>query len=265
MKNFISHRSDHLQVFRKGFTLIELLVVIAIIAILAAILFPVFGRARENARRTSCLSNLKQLGLGTLQYAQDYDERVVPYRVGGGNNPGQSWPDMIYPYVKSEQLFTCPSARGDAASHNYRFPRPPATDAWGSYGCAASSAGGTTMCNDDSNPPLLAQIEAPSTTFWLLERAIQGGSGQPRERGRINSRVARAVIAPTSPPRTMTTEAGTSGGSGSGVFGCGVEARHLDTTNVVYADGHAKTHRLDFIITGNVNNSGLKYFTMQDD
>jgi prepilin-type N-terminal cleavage/methylation domain-containing protein len=66
-----------------GFTLIELLVVIAIIAILAAILFPVFARARENARRSSCASNLKQVALSWIQYAQDYDERVVPYRFGG--------------------------------------------------------------------------------------------------------------------------------------------------------------------------------------
>ncbi|RYG53119.1 DUF1559 domain-containing protein, partial [bacterium] len=63
---------------RKAFTLIELLVVIAIIAILAAILFPVFGRARENARRSSCQSNLKQIGLGIMQYTQDYDERIIP-------------------------------------------------------------------------------------------------------------------------------------------------------------------------------------------
>ena len=88
----------------KGFTLIELLVVIAIIAILAAILFPVFARARENARRASCQSNLKQIGLGIMQYTQDYDEKMPGERMGGVH-----WGYVIQPYVKSVQLFKCPS------------------------------------------------------------------------------------------------------------------------------------------------------------
>ena len=89
-----------------AFTLIELLVVIAIIAILAAILFPVFGRARENARRSSCQSNLKQIGLGFAQYTQDYDERLPPRRNG---NDIFSWRRSLHPYVKSTQLYACPS------------------------------------------------------------------------------------------------------------------------------------------------------------
>ena len=114
----------------QGFTLIELLVVIAIIAILAAILFPVFARARENARRSSCLSNLKQLGLGFLQYTQDYDEKFPqPHSVAGqyGNfqqfklfpitaftgaplaSQADSWANAIFPYTKSAQIMTCPS------------------------------------------------------------------------------------------------------------------------------------------------------------
>jgi prepilin-type processing-associated H-X9-DG protein len=83
---------------------------IAIIAILASILFPVFGRARENARRSSCQSNLKQIGLGIMQYTQDFDEKY-PMRYYGGA-PGQdanSWRRSIFPYVKSTQLFACPS------------------------------------------------------------------------------------------------------------------------------------------------------------
>ena len=98
--------------FRKksAFTLIELLVVIAIIAILAAILFPVFARARENARRSSCQSNLKQIGLGVIQYAQDYDERMISGRMGAGGAAAQnSWIDMLQPYIKSYQIFQCPS------------------------------------------------------------------------------------------------------------------------------------------------------------
>jgi prepilin-type N-terminal cleavage/methylation domain-containing protein/prepilin-type processing-associated H-X9-DG protein len=93
--------------FRLGFTLIELLVVIAIIAILASILFPVFGRARENARRSSCQSNLKQLGLGILQYSQDYDERMPSGARARYFTAG--WSGQIWPYVKSKQIFACPN------------------------------------------------------------------------------------------------------------------------------------------------------------
>ncbi|RYG61266.1 DUF1559 domain-containing protein, partial [bacterium] len=91
---------------RRGFTLIELLVVIAIIAILASILFPVFGRARENGRRSSCLSNLKQIGLAFMQYSQDYDE-AYPLTSFGATNI--SWTNGAQPYLKSTQIFRCPS------------------------------------------------------------------------------------------------------------------------------------------------------------
>lgn len=97
------NRSGH---NRRAFTLIELLVVIAIIAILAAILFPVFARARENARRSSCQSNLKQIGLGIAQYTQDYDEKYPPLR---GGSPSVIWNERLEPYMKSTQVFACPS------------------------------------------------------------------------------------------------------------------------------------------------------------
>ena len=112
----MTRKSNH------GFTLIELLVVIAIIAILAAILFPVFARVRENARRSSCQSNLKQLGLGLMQYSQDYDEALPVGDMRGlgqtrgpsGVNPprlcGAGWGGRIFPYVKSAQVYQCPSA-----------------------------------------------------------------------------------------------------------------------------------------------------------
>ena len=96
---------------RKGFTLIELLVVIAIIAILAAILFPVFARAREKARQTSCLSNVKQLALAELMYQNDYDERTAAVYVCPANmtwKPG-SFVNLLIPYVRNEGLFECPS------------------------------------------------------------------------------------------------------------------------------------------------------------
>jgi prepilin-type N-terminal cleavage/methylation domain-containing protein/prepilin-type processing-associated H-X9-DG protein len=93
---------------RRGFTLIELLVVIAIIAILAAILFPVFAKAREKARQSSCLSNLKQIGLATLSYVQDYDERMPRHYYGSATfiiSPQTG----IMPYMKSTQILSCPS------------------------------------------------------------------------------------------------------------------------------------------------------------
>lgn len=96
---------------KRGFTLIELLVVIAIIAILAAILFPVFARAREAARRSSCLSNTKQIGTGLMLYSQDYDEVVCP--PWNGACPGLGcfgWADLLYPYIRNEKVFDCPSS-----------------------------------------------------------------------------------------------------------------------------------------------------------
>jgi prepilin-type N-terminal cleavage/methylation domain-containing protein/prepilin-type processing-associated H-X9-DG protein len=117
---------------RRGFTLIELLVVIAIIAILAAILFPVFAKAREKARQTTCLSNIKQISLGILQYAQDYDETFVPsavavydYFAPDGTpihivpQSAMLWMYLTYPYVKNVQVYTCPSYTDGWSASSY--------------------------------------------------------------------------------------------------------------------------------------------------
>ena len=140
---------------KRGFTLIELLVVIAIIAILAAILFPVFQKVRENARRTACLSNMKQLGLAVTQYYQDYDEKSMnawdPYGRGSG------WAWQVYPYIKSTGAFKCPDDAGT-------FPRV------SSYGLNANltkQAGSNAHGSGDGTP--LSQFNSPAKTVMLFE------------------------------------------------------------------------------------------------
>lgn len=114
---------------RKGFTLIELLVVIAIIAILAAILFPVFAKAREKARQTTCLSNMKQLGTAFMMYAQDYDEMLPGWSSAWnassdpGDNAQTSWDNAILGYMKNRQILSCPSNDAGKGKRGYAMPR----------------------------------------------------------------------------------------------------------------------------------------------
>ena len=186
------HSTRNVQL-RLGFTLIELLVVIAIIAILASILFPVFARARENARRASCLSNMHQIGLGLMQYTQDNDERYPPnwqcpdntwagctanastaidsdagkpsgkFTVhanhGDGSGHARTWMDSIYPYVKSLQVFVCPSHTLDPARPSYGY-----NTAIGGYGGSYRSYGAA-----DYTPIALAAITRPSEIIAILD------------------------------------------------------------------------------------------------
>jgi len=144
---------------RKGFTLIELLVVIAIIAILAAILFPVFARAREKARQASCQSNLKQIALATLMYTQDYDEWVVPNHTGAQvAGRWHEWWTNIEPYTKNWQLLRCPSNLSINIYNGVNY---------GKRGCSDNYLSG-------ENSSLfwwgaLAQFPAPAETIWLAD------------------------------------------------------------------------------------------------
>jgi len=161
----------------KGFTLIELLVTIAIIAILAAILFPVFARAREQARKAACMSNLKQIGLAIIQYTQDFDEK---YPIAN-NGSGLTWYAVLQPYVKSYQVFTCPTA-GQINLPNTSNRQYSGGYGWNISGTQtfANIANGfgysnTNWGTPNGNGPLsLATVPEPAETIIVADPASNG-------------------------------------------------------------------------------------------
>ncbi len=183
-----------------GFTLIELLVVIAIIAILAAILFPVFARAREKARQTSCLNNQKQIALGIHMYAQDYDECLPHYRHELPGSTSFKWQHMILPYVKNEHIYLCPSGERPTSmpsSHygwNYRYL------GWPGRGGTSSDAA-----------LKLADITRPAETICVGERVVAGWGG-------VCYAASQTAYWPTYNPGDV----------------------HNEGANYAFADGHAK-------------------------
>ncbi len=185
---------------RKGFTLIELLVVIAIIAILAAILFPVFARAREKARQTSCLSNMKQITLGINMYIQDYDN-TMPSQFGAvvtGNAPHSFGYNLFMPYIKNAQIWLCPS---DSTHNCAQESTADYTSSWDqSYNF------NTNVCDYNMT---LSDIDKPSETPLILEGKDRNQTwGQPRW--------------------------------SSYLAAYGDFDRHNDGANLSYVDGHAK-------------------------
>ena len=180
---------------KKGFTLIELLVVIAIIAILAAILFPVFAQAREKARQASCMSNLKQIGLAELQYVQDYDERYS----GSFEDSPQGrvyYPEMVYPYAKNAQIFYCPDStptdrfNNDASNRQCTNPNtwgPIPGKTYGADKCANYGYGPTDYAYNSMNNPNVGNangdrannkastVTDPASTILLMDGRGNGG------------------------------------------------------------------------------------------
>jgi prepilin-type N-terminal cleavage/methylation domain-containing protein/prepilin-type processing-associated H-X9-DG protein len=228
-----------------AFTLIELLVVIAIIAILASILFPVFARARENARRASCMSNMKQIGLGITMYVQDYDEKYpIPWygaTYPGGystveqtksGTPGEyfhqctsgycgasydkhwiTWMDMIYPYVKSVQVFRCPSSTDDEHRPDYIL-----NGAFNGIYRSHYKSGAT------NGTTSLSEIERPSGAVMLWETG-QDSAGANTEADYVNNGAATSI------PRWA-----------------GEHLIHLEGMNLAFGDGHVKWMSLQRIL-----------------
>ncbi len=228
-----------------GFTLIELLVVIAIIAILAAILFPVFGRARENARRSSCSSNMKQIGLGFLQYAQDYDERMMITRKSGGGGPNSYhfWPVVIQPYLKSTQILVCPSNSKKNVSYGYNY-----------------------YVGWDSAPPALPNSNAVASIFLPAQTPAFIEVGGVGIENNIPSAGAPTFLldGATGGSRKMQARRLTGPNSEDGDRGAIIYAdRHMEGCNYAFVDGHVKwlkspsvTGPLGFNLAAGTGNEG---------
>lgn len=200
-----------------GFTLIELLVVIAIIAILAAILFPVFARARENARRSSCQSQLKQLGLAIVQYTQDYDSRMPEI-----NGTTDGIYTVLDPYVKSEQIWSCPSQPKPAGSNITTY-------GFNGYGVSGDNSpvlpigdGGGPFNRGSYNKKNDSNVAADTITLFCMK-------GPSR-----NSYCGGTCPGDVDLPTGWHTPWLDADADPHGIY------RHLGTTNLLFFDGHVK-------------------------
>ena len=230
MKNFIfaTRPKSALRSRSAAFTLVELLVVIAIIAILAAILFPVFARARENARRASCLSNLKQIGLAYMQYAQDYDER---YPLASQPTAPTSWTDIVQPYVKNFQIFRCPN------DNSQNWTAPLASPTFEQQGLRVSSYFMNLWIDGRRQYNSMASMQSPAIVIYASE------STDNLTRDNFFP-VYWNPADPLSPPGAMTTfMQGMTFDNTKNITKELAINRHGEGMNNLYADGHAKFGR----------------------
>ena len=262
---------------RNGFTLIELLVVIAIIAILAAILFPVFAQAREKARAISCLSNLKQLGTGMMQYSQDYDETLVGawygfQAWGDSNNTNQyKWMDAAYPYIKSTAVFHCPDDAGAGLKGDPN--NQPATGQYVQYQQLGASTG-TSATGDNTHYGSYGM----NTYHFATSSSDEQGPGNHASGGATGTYGGGWPLATLNSPASViyvledansyqvscdqtTMVKSTFGGvpalscgsMGTGLLdGNPVLLRHQQRTNIIFCDGHAKAMTADQLLTPSV-------------
>lgn len=263
---------------QRAFTLIELLVVIAIIAILAAILFPVFAQAREAARKTSCLSNFRQTSTAVLMYMQDYDEVMIPantngYPIGclGCGPPDQIWGVLIQPYIKNWQIYRCPSDPhandAELTVDSNGTPWPPGTDdAHIKYGWSARMDFGLnyvflspwiydgSRAFWGSEPVSLAAIGSPASTMLAVDTIWdRDASGNPKGGGNW---VVEAPCTKDSNGNSITPT-GFQGYGGwvpsqptSWLQYGGAWPRHNKMINIVYTDGHAKNITVGALTAG---------------
>jgi prepilin-type N-terminal cleavage/methylation domain-containing protein/prepilin-type processing-associated H-X9-DG protein len=254
---------------KHAFTLIELLVVIAIIAILAAILFPVFAQAREKARQTQCLSNTKQIGTSMMMYAQDYDEILVPYRnrvpnpFSGQPNVGVRtaattfYNQLLNPYIKNDQLWRCPS---NPRSWVNIDPAPVGNPQFFSYGGQNSYAASNYVFRPHAGFAMAALV-APADTVALVDGMYY--NALPRGPFGAPCRLAGETYGSGSPAEDPTSSSyprywkniGNSYINFDGPEPTDDQAialgkrRHSEQINVIWLDGHAKSMNYMRLIT----------------
>jgi len=210
---------------RPGFTLIELLVVIAVVAIIAAILFPVFQSVRENARRTTCASNLKQIGLALLLYGQDYDEALPFLDYNNHHHLGDDWQVCLRPFVQSAQVWVCPSASdyvtNNIAARSFGLPFAVLPS---SYAFSETAAARTTPGQIDADGPANGHSAGP---------ALWGDCGRPSVTFLLMDKGYGAAFTPWTQWDLRAQE--TLDAQGVSLFG-----PHRGGKNVAFADGHVR-------------------------